>query len=328
MKEHIALLGATGTVGQKFISLLETCDDFVIDEVSGSDAHSGKFYKDAVYWRDQGLMPARIGNLTQKKIWELTSKYVISSIPAEAATEIESWLASHGHIVISNSSAMRMKADVPLIIPEVNPKHLDLCAKQKTNGKIITNPNCSTVFLALALAPLKELAEIEHVHVVTMQAISGAGYPGVPASDIVGNIIPFINGEEEKIERETKKILGTLDKPASFGLTVHVHRVPIQHGHMIATHVHFNKSVTIADVIKKFNEWNKRHPGLYALHFSDDHPRPSTDLSILDQRVHIGRLKQGHAPNVVGLVSLGHNLVRGAAGAALLNLRLAKKVLG
>jgi aspartate-semialdehyde dehydrogenase len=176
------------------------------------------------------------------------------------------------------------------------------------------------VFLVGALRPLQDLGVIEHVNVVTMQSLSGAGYPGVPSFDLIGNVIPHISGEEDKIQAETKKILGEVESPARFGVTVHVHRVPVLYGHLVALHVRFASAVTARDVRAQFTAWNEKFPGLFVIHDRPDRPQPARDLSAYDMSFHVGRIKQGDDPRVVGLVSLGHNLVRGAAGAAIANM--------
>ena len=178
-------------------------------------------------------------------------------------------------------------------------------------------PNCSTVFLAGALGPLRALSGFKHVSVVTLQAISGAGYPGVSSFDILGNIIPHIGGEEDKIRLETKRILGTPDSPLDFGVTVHVHRVPVLHGHTIVAHVQFKKPVTEKQVLDCFKTAEQENPNFIKVHTAPDRPQPLRDLEPHDMRIHIGRIKQGDAPDTVGFISMGHNLVRGAAGAAI-----------
>lgn len=172
-----------------------------------------------------------------------------------------------------------------------------------------------------------ELAELEHLSVTTLQAISGAGHPGVSAFDLVGNIIPNISGEEVKIEQETKKILGSATTPAPFSVTAHVHRIPVLHGHTVALHLFFKTPVTVEAVKSQFAKSAKHDPGLYQIHEDAFRPQPLKDLHSLDQRVHIGRIKQGDRPHIIGLISQGHNLVRGAAGAALLNLQALKDYL-
>ena len=250
----------------------------------------------------------------------LKTNFILSALPADIALNTETMLAQKGKWVISNASAHRMKKNIPLVIPEVNPDHLRLLESQTTAGKIITNPNCSTIFIALALKPLMLLGKIEHVSIVTMQAISGAGYPGIPACDILGNIIPNIPGEEQKIESELRKILGEKSKPQTFEITVHTNRVPVLHGHTTVLHVRFNKEISEKNVRKVFQDANKLHYKTYNIHKGEQSPQPRQDLSDTDNRVHIGHIKISSDGLTVGLITMGHNLVRGAAGAAILNL--------
>jgi aspartate-semialdehyde dehydrogenase len=317
VKISIAVLGATGPVGQKVISLLENHPRFLVAEVAASEGSVGQVYGERVQWKNEFPLDPRVAQLRIKPLMEVESEFVVSALPADVAHQVEPALASRGHIVCSNASAFRMSADVPLLIPEVNSSHLSLLSRQTSKGKILTNPNCSTVFLAGALKPLLELAEIEHVSAVTLQALSGAGYPGVPSFDLLGNIIPHIGGEEEKIRLETKRILGSPDRPLDIGVTVHVHRVPVVHGHTVAAHVRFKSNVSVEKVQATFRRWEERYPNFLKVHTADDRPQPARDLHPHDMRIHVGRIKQGDRPDTVGFISLGHNLVRGAAGAAI-----------
>jgi aspartate-semialdehyde dehydrogenase len=315
-KIPVALLGATGPVGQKVITLLANHPRFELTEVAASEGSVGQLYGERVQWKNEIELPADIAKLKIKPLLEVEAEYVISALPADIAQTVEPALAARGHIVCSNASAFRMDPKVPLLIPEVNMAHLSLLSQQSTRGKILTNPNCSTVFLVGALAPLLSLGEFEHVSVVTMQALSGAGYPGVSSFDLLGNLIPHIGGEEDKIRLETKRILGTAEKPLDFGVTVHVHRVPVLHGHTVAAHVRFKNTVSAESVLRKFQETEKAQPNFIKLHTAADRPQPLRDLNPHDMRIHVGRVKQGEC-GVVGFISMGHNLVRGAAGAAI-----------
>ncbi|RYZ99850.1 MAG: aspartate-semialdehyde dehydrogenase [Proteobacteria bacterium] len=313
-KIPVAILGATGPVGQKVISLLEDHPRFFVAELAASEGRAGKRYGDSVAWKNEYPLPKRVADLLLRPMLEVQSECVISALPTEVALEIEPALSARGHLVSSNAAAFRMAKDVPLLIPEVNSSHLSLLKDQARAGRIVTNPNCSTVFLTSALRPF------EHVSVVTMQALSGAGYPGVASFDLLGNVIPHIGGEEAKIEEETKRILGTPTTPAPFDLTVHVHRVPVVHGHTIAAHVRFKKEVSVKKAREAFLAWQEREPNFLAFHEEIDRPQPARDLNPHEMRTHVGRLKQGGDPRVIGFISLGHNLVRGAAGAAIANL--------
>jgi aspartate-semialdehyde dehydrogenase len=255
----------------------------------------------------------------------LQADFIVSCLPADIATNIEPMLAAQGKMVFSNASAFRMTPNVPLLVPEINYPHLFLLAKQSTPGKIITNPNCSAVGITLALAPLMALGEIEHVSVVTLQSISGAGYPGVASLDILGNTIPHIQGEAEKISEETKKILGGVQRPTNFAVTVNVNRVPVIYGHTAIIHVTFSNNVSPKQASEAYGAWHKTSPELFVLHHKDGRPQATKDLRHDDMRVHIGHLRQGDKPNILSLVSLTHNLVRGAAGAVIANMESYKR---
>ncbi len=313
----VALLGATGPVGQKVITLLEHHPQFELLEVAASEGSVGHTYGERVQWKNEIELPARVGAMKIKPLMDVQSHFIISALPADIAQTVEPALAERGHVVCSNASAYRMDPRVPLLIPEVNSSHLSLLSKQPWKGKILTNPNCSTVFLAGALAPLQALGAFEHISVVTLQALSGAGYPGVPSFDLIGNIIPHIGGEEDKIKLETKKILGQAETAAQFGVTVHVHRVPVTHGHTVAAHVQFKSPVNADAVTQIFAKLAQEKPNYIKLHTAHDRPQPLRDLQPHDMRIHVGRIKQGDRPDTIGFISMGHNLVRGAAGAAI-----------
>lgn len=327
-KQPVAILGATGPVGQKVITLLEGHPRFEVAELSASDMNAGRLYGEAVKWKNELTLPGKVAGLRLKSPLELKSRLVISALPAEQALEVEPALAERGQLVFSNASAFRMDPRVPLLIPEINLPHLELLSRQGTEGRIVTNPNCSTVFLAGALAPLARIARIESVSVVTMQALSGAGYPGVASFDLLGNVIPHIGGEEAKIREEIRKILGTAGEPAPFKVTVHVHRVPVLHGHTVAAHVRFERDVSVAEAHAAILAYQEQHPGFLELHEAPDRPQPARDLHPHDNRVHLGRLKQDDDSRVIGLIALGHNLVRGAAGAAIANMEATLSFLG
>ena len=328
MKTPIAILGATGAVGQKMMAMCQNHPLFEIAELVASPQNAGKQFANACQWRERSELQSKYAQMVLKSPLDVESTFVLSALPTDLAQEVEPHLANAGHWVVSNASSFRMDKRVPLLIPEINLAHLALVERQSTGGKIITNPNCSTVFLAMGLAPLRALGEINSVSVVTLQALSGAGYPGVSGMDTLGNIIPFIANEEDKIEHESQKILGDLDIPAKFGVTVHVHRVPVLHGHTVAMHVSFKDKVSVEDARKIFSDLEEKSPAAYKFHTMDDRPQPARDLHDFDNRTHIGRLKQGHDERTIGLISLGHNLVRGAAGAALLNLEACLNYLG
>ncbi len=321
MSISIAVLGATGTVGQKIIALLAQNPKFSIIELVASEQRVGQLFGDVCNWREPLIpLPNDIASMRLVDASNLKADFVASCLPSDIAETVEPMLARQGKIVFSNASAFRMNTHVPLLVPEINIEHLSLIEHQSTSGKIITNPNCSAVGVALSLAPLMALGEIEHVSIVTLQSVSGAGYPGVPSLDILSNTIPHIPGEADKITEETKRILGQITAPASFSVTTHVHRVPVLYGHTVTLHITFKNNVTIEDAIRVYSECNERYTGLYKLHDKDGRPQSTKDLAHDDMCVHIGQLRQEDSKNILGLTSLTHNLVRGAAGAVITNI--------
>jgi aspartate-semialdehyde dehydrogenase len=319
-------------VGQKFVRLLAEHPWFEVAEVAASSASAGRVYSEVVRWREPTPIPPEVARLVVGDCAPPTpGKIVFSALDPEVAGPVEQAFAAAGAIVVTNTRIHRMDPDVPLLIPEVNEDHLRLldCQKQSRgwSGGILANPNCSTAALALALAPLHRAFTIERLFVSTMQAISGAGYPGVPSLDILGNVIPFIAGEEEKIERESRKILGTLAsgaiEPADFSVSVHANRVPVVDGHMAAVSVEFRRRVGPADAIAALREF-KGSPRVAALPSSPTPPieidersdRPQSRLDVDRGRgmaVTVGRVRDCPAFDL-RLVVLGHNTVRGAAG--------------
>src|SRR5215203_1301991 len=264
MKYRVGILGATGMVGQRFIQLLEDHPQFEITAVAASDRSQGKLYGDACTWRLGSELPSRIKALpVQPPTPPLDCDLVFSSLPGDIARETEGSFATAGYPVISNSSAFRMDEDVPLLIPEVNHQHLDLLARQRqhypSGGFIVTNPNCSTIMLVLALAPLHATFGITSVVATTLQALSGAGYPGVPSLDAVDNVIPYIGGEEEKIESETLKILGRFEggriQHAPFKVSAQVHRVNVSDGHMAAVRVKLARQASPEELREAFSSF-------------------------------------------------------------------------
>ena len=328
----VAILGATGTVGQKFVRLLAEHPWFEVVAVAASSASSGRAYGEVVRWRETGALPRPVGGLTVGECAPpLPAAIVFSALDAEAAGPIEQAFAGAGAIVVTNARTHRMDPDVPLLIPEVNEDHLKLLDCQRDtrgwSGGILANPNCSTAALALALAPLDRAFGIEQLFVSTMQAVSGAGYPGVPSLDIVGNVIPFIGGEEEKIERESRKILGSLVngavEPAQFSISVHTNRVAVVDGHMAAVSVGFKRRVRPAEAAAALREFNGS-PRVAALPSSPappievderaDRPQPRLDVDRgQGMAVTVGRLRACSLLDL-RMVVLGHNTVRGAAG--------------
>jgi aspartate-semialdehyde dehydrogenase len=340
-KLRVGILGATGMVGQRFIQLLENHPQFEISALAASDRSQGKSFAEACIWRLAGEMPASVkAMMVAAPEPPLDCELVFSSLPGDIARASEGAFARAGFPVISNSSAYRMDADVPLLIPEVNPEHLELLDVQRRNGHgqqgfIVTNPNCSTIMLALALAPLHASFGVESVVATTMQALSGAGYPGVASLAISDNVLPFIEGEEEKIEQETLKILGryhegTVDA-APMNVSAQCNRVNVSDGHLAAVRVKLVRSATIAQVREALASFTAR-PQELRLHSApaqpiivreeSDRPQPRLDRDAGDgMSITIGRLQ---SDNVLDyrFVALSHNTIRGAAGAAILNAEL------
>lgn len=324
-KTKVAILGATGAVGQKLVRLIDAHSDFEIAELAASERSAGKNYADACIWRESEPLGENIAQLTLKTYEKITTPLILSVLPSNEAKVIEPVLVQKGFSVISNASAYRMQKDVPLLIPEVNLDHLSLIEKQRAPGQLITNPNCLAVFAALALKPLSAIGAIEHISIVSLQAMSGAGYKGLSACEMMNNIIPNIAGEEAKIEQELLKILGTQDQRAPFSITVHTNRVPIMHGHSAILHVRFKEQISLPQVNDAFKKAKLQFPEAYQIHNDEFAPQPQRHMTDTDNKAHIGRIKLGDRGQVVGLTVMGHNLVRGAAGAALLNLEALMK---
>src|SRR5208282_2917847 len=263
-KTPVGVLGATGMVGQHFVRFLENHPWFELAWVGASDRSSGKAYRDATSWRLNGAMPANVESMRVQDCRPGNApRLVFSATDSSVATEIEQAFAAAGHVVVSNSRNHRMEADVPLLIPEINPEHLKIIPIQQRRrgwkGQIATNPNCSTIVLALALAPLKQFG-ITRVVATTMQAISGAGYPGVASMDINANVVPFIGNEEEKMQQETQKILGDFAgdslRPLSAKVSAHCNRVPVVDGHTVTVSVELAAKPTEADLREAFDTWS------------------------------------------------------------------------
>jgi aspartate-semialdehyde dehydrogenase len=338
----VGVLGATGMVGQHFVRFLQGHPWFELTWVGASDRSAGKLYREATAWRLDGAMPETVANLTVQECKPSTTapKLVFSAMDASVATDIERAFAGAGHLVVSNSRNHRMESDVPLLVPEVNADHLGILPRQRRErgwpGAIVTNPNCSTIVLVMALAPLKKFG-IKRLVVGTLQAVSGAGYPGVASMDIVANIIPFIGNEEEKMETETQKILGDYasdqiqNLPAS--VSAHCNRVPVVDGHTVCVSVEFERKPSLDDVRRAFDEFRglpqernlpsaPARPVIYME--QPDRPQPRRDVERENgMAVFAGRLRE--CP-VFGIkfIACGHNTVRGAAGAAVLNAELMK----
>jgi len=333
----VGVLGATGAVGQRFVQLLEGHPWFEIVEVAASDRSAGKSFKDACTWRLAGSPPAAVAGLTVLTTdGPFRSKLLFSGLDSSVAGEVESALAAKGHAIVTNSRNHRMDPDVPLLIPEINADHLDAVAAQRKRtggGFIVTNPNCSVVGLAMALAPLERAFGVETVHVVTLQALSGAGYPGVSSMDVADNVVPFIGGgEEEKIEAEPRKILGRFANgafvDADVAISASVHRVAVSDGHTMAAFVHTRRKATPEDAARVLADF-RGEPQERKLPFAPerpihvlteaDRPQPRLDRDCEHgMAVSVGRIR-ANGGGGLKLEALVHNTIRGAAGVAILN---------
>ena len=332
-KLPVAILGATGTVGQKFITLLEEHPYFEIKELVASERSAGKTYTTACSWKQNAPIPRRIAEMEVRGLGDsLESPILFSGLDSSVAGDAERRFAEAGHVVISNSKNYRMEPTVPLVIPEINPDHFSLLAHQPWAGGIVTNSNCSTMFLAMALAPLQETFGVEAVHATTLQAISGAGYPGVASYDITGNVIPYISGEEEKMEQEAQKILGTLADgrivEAEFAVSAQCTRVPVIDGHTETLSLSLRHKASIEEVHNVMAGFRgvpqelrlpsaPEHPILFM--DQPDRPQPARDVWLENgMATLVGRLRSCPVLDY-RMVIMGHNTVRGAAGAAVLN---------
>ena len=334
---EVGVLGATGVVGQQFVSRLARHPWFRCTWLAASERSEGKTYKSVAPWRLATPIPGTSADrIVNACVPGKGPKVVFSGLDASVAGEIEGAFAAAGHIVVSNARNFRMDPLVPLLIPEVNPDHLEVLdeqrAQKKWGGAIVTNPNCSTVVLAMALAPLRKF-HIKSVIVSTMQAVSGAGYPGVPSLDILGNVVPFIGGEEEKMQTETLKILGTDNgrSPYPAAVSAHTNRVPVLDGHTMTVSVAFEQRPSVADVIDAMRTFTGRpqelklpsapQPPLVVAE-EQNRPQPRLDADLGGgMTVTIGRVRECPVMHAK-FVALGHNTVRGAAGAAILNAEL------
>jgi aspartate-semialdehyde dehydrogenase len=335
-RHKIGILGATGVIGQRFIQLLENHPWFEITWLAASDKSSGKTYGEATKWKLETPLPTRIAEMMVSPASPDGAPGVIfAALDTDIARELEPKFAAAGCAVISNSSAFRMQADVPLVIPEVNPDHLNLLETQgwrkQSGGYIVTNPNCSAIGLVLALKPLADRFGLESVFVSTMQAVSGAGYPGVASLDILGNVVPYIKGEEEKLEAETLKLLGKLSgnsvRPLNARVSAHCNRVPVEDGHTESVSIKLTARATRQDILAAWSEFAPL--ASYALPIApsqpiewsaaDDRPQPRLDrMRGNGMAATVGRLRPCSLLDWKFTV-LSHNTIRGGAGAAVLN---------
>ncbi|MFN3596314.1 MAG: aspartate-semialdehyde dehydrogenase [Rubricoccaceae bacterium] len=331
------ILGATGAVGQTFVRLLAQHPSFTISALAASERSAGKPYREAVAWTADTPLPEAVADMVvQPAAPPLACDVVFSGLDAAVAGDVEAAFARAGYPVVSNARNHRLDPAVPLLIPEVNPDHTALIDRQAWGeGYVVTNPNCSTVGLVMALKPLEDAFGVEAVHVVTLQALSGAGYPGVPALDAVANVVPFIAGEEEKMAAETRKILGRLEAggvaEADVTVSAQCTRVPVIDGHTEAASVRLRTRASAEDVAEALRAWRSPLAGLglptapeAPLVVMDDprYPQPRRHAGLGGgMTVSVGRVQ---ACPVLGVkfVVLSHNTVRGAAGGALLNAEL------
>ena len=340
-KWPVAVLGATGAVGQMFVRLLANHPWFELAELAASERSAGKKYGEVTRWLEGAPPPQAI--FSRRVIacdpGVVTAPIVFSALDAAVAGEVEMAFAKAGKFVLSNAKNFRMEPDVPLVIPEVNGDHLGLIECQRRNrgwkGAIVTNANCSATVAAVALAPLHQKFGIKQLFLSTMQAVSGAGYPGVPSLDILGNVIPFIADEEPKLEREMLKLLGTYEDgqvtSAAFRVSAHTNRVPVEHGHTICMTIGFDETPTPEHAIDVMRSWQgfpatlglptrPEHP--LVVSDAPDRPQPKRDVNAGDgMTVTVGRVRRDAILDL-RMVALGHNTVRGAAGGSVLNAEL------
>jgi aspartate-semialdehyde dehydrogenase len=335
----VGILGATGMVGQQFVALLANHPWFRVTWLGASQRSEGKPYREAAAWRLPAALPEDVARLTVDNASPgRAPQLVFSALDSSVAGEIEAAFAQAGHFIVSNSRNYRMEETVPLLIPEINADHLKLLDAQAAahgwKGRIVTNPNCSTIVLSMALAPLRVFG-LKSVVITTLQAVSGAGYPGVPSWDILGNVIPFIDGEEEKIETETRKILGCFTdgriEPHPVTVSASTTRVPVHHGHTESIGVGFEHPPALDAMIEALTTFSGKPQSLglpsapippIVCAAERNRPQPALDVDRgHGMTVTIGRLRRCPVLDYK-FIALGHNTIRGAAGAAILNAEL------
>ena len=337
-----AVLGATGNVGQIFVQLLEGHPWFEVTTVAASKRSKGRTYGEASRWRQstpipEAVAPMEVVDISPKAVKDVD--IIFSALPSDVAGKVEEDFAAAGYVIVSNASAHRMDPDVPMLNPEINCSHINLIEEQRRNrkwdGAIVTNPNCSTTVLTLPLKPIYDVFSIKNVVVSTMQAISGAGYPGVASLDIIDNVVPYIGGEELKMESETQKILGTASKSANFKVSSSCHRVPTIDGHIMAVLVETKKHAEPAAVAEAMENW-VGEPQELKLPSAPEKPvvvtwekdRPQTRLDRMEGKgmsTVVGRIRRDSVFDGVKFIALGHNTIRGAAGCGVLNAEYLKE---
>lgn len=340
MKIPVAILGATGMVGQRFIQLLHDHPWFEITTLVGSERSAGRSYGEACRWVLEEAMPPRLRDFPVYGVEDpVQAPLVFSALPSGVAGPLEERLAAEGHIVCSNASSHRMDADVPVLVPEVNPDHLAMIEVQRKrrgwSGAIITNPNCTSTPIVMAFRPLLDAFGISKALVVSMQALSGAGYPGVASYDAVDNVLPLIGGEEPKVESEPQKMLGTLREeqivPAGFVLSAHCNRVPVLEGHTVCISVALERETSVEQVVGVMRDFRAlpqelnlptapAHPLI--VRDEPDRPQPRRDRGVeRDMPTVVGRVRVCPIMDY-RMVVMAHNTVRGAAGGSVLNAEL------
>ncbi len=341
-KIPVGILGATGVVGQRFIQMLERHPWFEVAWLAASDRSEGKSYAEAARWRLKTPIPTAVAAMRVSPATpDGAPRVIFAALDAAIAAELEPRFADAGCAVVSNSSALRMQQDVPLVIPEVNPDHIKLIDGQswrkKSGGYVVTNPNCSAIGLVLALAPFEQRFGLETVMAVTMQAVSGAGYPGVASLDILGNVIPYIAKEEEKMEEETRKLLGRMNGtkvvPATFAMSAQCNRVAVEDGHTESVSIRLKRKAKPEEMIAAWNSFRAEPQELQlpsapknpVVYFgAPDRPQPRFDIDLgAGMTTAVGRLRPCGVLDWKFTV-LSHNTIRGAAGAAVLNAELLK----
>jgi aspartate-semialdehyde dehydrogenase len=341
-KIPVGILGATGVVGQRFIQMLERHPWFEVAWLAASDRSEGKSYAEAARWRLKTPIPTAVAAMRiSPAIPDGAPRVIFAALDAGIAAELEPRFADAGCAVVSNSSALRMRQDVPLVIPEVNADHIKLIDGQswrkKSGGYVVTNPNCSAIGLVLALAPLQQRFGLETVMAVTMQAVSGAGYPGVASLDILGNVIPYIAKEEEKMEEETRKLLGQMNGTkvvsATFAMSAQCNRVAVEDGHTESVSIRLKRKAKPEEMIAAWNSFRAEPQELQlpsapknpVVYFgAPDRPQPRFDIDLgAGMTTAVGRLRPCGVLDWKFTV-LSHNTIRGAAGAAVLNAELLK----
>ncbi len=347
MKMKVALLGGTGAVGQRFIQILSNHPWFELSVITGKKS-AGKKYGEAVKWILEGEIPeeARDLRVVENSLENLRNvDLIFSALPSKEAKDFERELMRRGIPLVSNASALRMDPLVPLVIPEVNPDHLSLIDRQRdlNMGPVATDPNCTTTVSTLPLKPLHDAYTLKNLNITSYQAISGAGYPGIPSYDILDNVIPYIEGEEEKIQNETRKLLGTIKEDginmSGFEVQATCVRVPVLDAHLVAVHAEFEEEVDVNDAMNLLREFSSEPQRLglptapkrpIYLREERDRPQPRYDRGAGGgMSVTVGRLRRGSSSRSLLFIAVAHNTIRGAAGQAILlaELMKAKKII-